>query len=466
MRIGKSGKVEKWQGCKVAGGNNLFSGFLHFVFSILGGAAQSGFAALLVALLVVGCNRDVQPTPTPQPIVNETPVAVSNVTVSNETVANTPTVQPTPVPRGRIVLWHSWAERDGDALAAILDGFAAEYPTITVDTLFVAYNDLPQSYADAVLAGGGPDVMMTANWWLNDLVAVNVVQPLDQLVSTEQMAEYWPAALDKLRRDYKLLGLPTNFETVSLFYNKSLIDPVNLPKSTAELAKVVALSETQGIGLYANLYHLAWGFPAYGAQIFDKVGTVTLDQSSGTAQFLGWLETIHNTPGNFVDIDYGMLLDRYKKQEFAFFVDGPWAIGELKAAIGDNLAVTTLPAGPSGPAQPWLSADGVFLNPKANPEQQALALLFARYLTSAVSGSTLAQIAQRLPANRGAQIDDLLLAGFIRQAEQAVAIETRPEMENVWGYGGDMISKVLNDVSEPADAVREAAALINEENGK
>ena len=139
----------------------------------------------------------------------------------------------------------------------------------------------------------------------------------------------------------------------------------------------------------------------------------------------------------------------------------------MKEALGDSLAVTALPAGPAGAAQPWLSADGVFLNPKVDTKQQELALIFARFLTNAESGSLLASIAQRLPANRNAQIsNNPLLSGFMQQAATATAIETRPEMDNVWGYGGDMIAKVLNGVSEPAAAVSEATALINDVNGK
>ena len=58
-----------------------------------------------------------------------------------------------------------------------------------------------------------------------------------------------------------------------------------------------------------------------------------------------------------------MLLDRFTKGEFAYFVDGPWAAAQLSAALGDDLMVIPLPAGPAGPAQPWLYSDGVFVNP-------------------------------------------------------------------------------------------------------
>jgi hypothetical protein len=39
-------------------------------------------------------------------------------------------------------------------------------------------------------------------------------------------------------------------------------------------------------------------------------------------------------------------------------------------------------------------------------------------------------------------------------------------MDVVWGYGGDMLVKVLGGSMEPAAVVQETAALINEETGK
>ena len=417
---------------------------------------------ILALLLTASCTRN-RETETSDAAATQIAPATETQAGSNE--AQNP---PEPLPTsGKITLWHSWAEADGDALSAILDAFKQQYPAVEVQTLYVAYNDLPQSYSDAVIAGGGPDVMMSANWWLSDLVKAGVVLPLDDRLNSDEIADYWPAATDTLRRNGALYGLPTNFETVALFYNRSLIDAAKLPKSTDDLLKLAQEAGTQGIGLYANLYHLYWGIPAYGSQFIDSNGKIVLDQSQGASQFLTWINSLRNTPGSYVDIDYGMLLDRFKKQEFAFFVDGPWAIGELKAALGDNLGVTLLPAGPDAPAQPWLSADGIFLNPKADAKQQQLALLFARFVTNAESGATLAAKAQRLPANRKTEIaNNPLLSSFLQQAANASAIDTRPEMDNVWGYGGDMIAKVLNGVSEPAAAVKEATALINEVNGK
>lgn len=420
----------------------------------------SVIVTLFLGSLLMACS---QTTPTPPP------TATAGLALTPN--SSTPTPEATAIPAvnltGRIVLWHSWSEADGDALAAILASFQQAHPELKVDTLFVAYDDLPQSYTEAVAAGSGPDLILTSNLWLGEMVKAKAIQPLDGLASAQDLDVYWPATLDSLRWDGKLYGLPTNFELVSLFYNKNLIAPDKLPTTMADLLARAREDKSQGIGLYASLYQLSWGLPAYGAQLLADDGKVVLDRNGSAADFLQWLADAKKIPGTFVDPDYGMLLDRFKKGEFAFFVDGPWSIDELRKALGDKLAVAQLPSGPAGPARPWLNADGIFINPKSALDQQQRALFFAKYLTNAANGEVLAKLAHRLPANQSAKTgDDPLLKAFMQQAATAQSMPTKPEMEQVWGYGGDMLLKAVNGVDDPKKIVVQTATLINEANGK
>ncbi len=440
---------------------------------------------LLLALASAACGQEATPEPTSPPatgdeqpapaqIVQEPQVTVQ---VSQPTAPATPaqdgptatqTLAPSPTPsQGRIVIWHSWAGADGDALAQILARAQDALPNLTVETLFVAYDDLLQSYADAVAAGGGPDILLAPSWWLQEMADAQLLQPLDPALTPALQNDYWPAAVENLTYQGELYGLPTSIELVSLFYNRGLVGPDQLPTTTEELLALAQADPGLGSGLYANFYHLYWGIPAYGGRLFDESGRVVLDQDPGAAQFLAWLKALNDTPGSYVDFDYGRLLDRFKKGEVAFFVDGPWALAELREVLGEDLGVTLLPGGPAGPARPWLSADGAFFNPNSSPQAQAWALEFARFLTNQENSSLLARTANRLPAHVQADLgEDPLRQGFLRQAQDALPEPHRPEMANLWGYAGDMILKVVNGVLEPQEAVAEATTLINEANGK
>ncbi|MCB9137734.1 MAG: extracellular solute-binding protein [Caldilineaceae bacterium] len=441
---------------------------------------------ILVVVLAAGCNNNadapaVDEAPAGEPaVVETTPAATAPAPAAEESseeaapspapeqAANTAAPSPTPaITQGRVVLWHAYAGADGEALAAILAQLQRDYPDLTVETLFVTYDDLPQSYSEAVTLGGGPDLVALPAWWLTEMVAAQVVQPLDELTDAASRAGYFPAALADFQREGALYGLPATYQTVSLYVNSALIGDVSPPAATDAMLSMAQETPDGGSGLYANLYHLAWGLPAYGATLMADDGTVTLDQGDGAADFLTWLKALDATPAAYVSEDYGMLLDRFKKGEFAFFVDGPWAIPDLRAALGDDLAVAPLPAGPAGPARPWLSAEGILLNPNKDANQQQRALLVAQALSNGAAGSIWASRAGRLPAHQDATLgDDPLLQGFAEQATSAQPYPYQPEMAEVWGYAGDMLLKTLNDVMSPEEAVIETTTLINEANGK
>lgn len=432
---------------------------------------QFALLVLFAVALPAGCNRRDEPTPPPTPVSGLAVIAATAAQTTPsvaQAATATPVPAPTPTPlSGSVVLWHSWAQADADALAAILAQLQSQMPGVTVETLFVAPADLLPAYADAVAAGGGPDLLLAPNWWLNDLVQAGSVAALDAWIDPAALEAFWPATLDSLRSSGPLYGLPVNYHLVALYVNRGLLSEPDIAETANVLLQQARLSPQNGIGLYATLFHLYWGLPAFGAQLMDGSGRVTLDQSGGAADYLAWLAAINNTTGSYVNSDYGMLLDRFKKGEFAYFVDGPWSLGELRAALGSNLAVTSLPAGPSGPAQPWLYADGLFFNPRLDESRRMLAIAVGQAFISAESGAILAQTAGLLPANRNADLgSDPLLAGFAQQAATASAMPTSAEMKEVWAYGGDMLLKALTGVSPPPAIVAETTALINEANKK
>ena len=399
------------------------------------------------------------------PLVESLPAAAPTAVAFADTPAASQSSSVTLV--GTIKLWHSWAGKDGDALAAIVKRFHQSNPNIQVETTFVDYGELAQVYTESVTDGHGPDLILAPNWWIQELAASNAVLPIENKISAQERMQYYPATIENLALDGSLYGLPTDYELVALYFNRRLLDEVNLPSSVDELIELAQESPSKGAGIYASFYHLTWGIVAHGGKLFDEDGRVVLEKSEGAADFLAWLQRAESIPGIFVSLDYGMLMDRFKKEEYALFVDGPWSIGELRQRFGDDLGVATLPGGHSGPARPWLSADGVFLNPATTIEQQDIALTFARHLTNAKSASTLARIAGRLPAHKDADLNgDALLAGFAEQAGSAVSQPHHPELDEVWGYANDMITQVLRGLKTPEEAVLEASTLINEANGK
>ncbi|MFN2201422.1 MAG: extracellular solute-binding protein [Caldilineaceae bacterium] len=444
--------------------------------------------AVFLLLLPSACNRgDNQETGTaPPPGVTTAPTLTSDepavdleMSTSESDTAQvddapvqvslpTATPQPEPTPAtGTLTLWHSWAQRDGDALGAILDSFHAAHPGVTIETLFVAQDDLLQSYAQAVADGSGPDIVLAPNWWLSDLQSAAAVAPLDEPAFERAMQNVWPSAIDNFRIDGRLYGMPISYETVALYYNRDLLSDGVVAFSLDDLLSGASENPQFGVGIYANPFHVAWGFPAFGATLFDNAGKAIFDENPGTVAFLQWLASVNALNGSFVDEDYGMLMDRFKRGEFAYFVDGPWSLPELTGALGDALGVAPIPPGPAGPSRPWLYADAAYVHPNLPDQQQGLVVLFLSYLTGKTSAATLAGVAGRLPANRSVDLSQYpLLNGFAMQAENATGMAHGPEMDAFWRYGGDMVVRAVAGAEDLNLVVTESAALTNETTGR
>lgn len=437
--------------------------------SVLRTAASIALIAFLLSM-AAACSRGSQSMPA-STLSESDPAAQTGQSSTPRDApapAIAPTETPTPTPpSGTVTIWHSWAQKDGDALDAVLQDLREQCPSVKIETLFVAQNDLLQSYAQAVADGSGPDVVLAPNWWLNELATLGVVSPLQESVYDEALSGAWAAAVDNLRIDGQVFGAPTNFETVALYYNKALIQEDALPQSLDDLYQAAQQNPQHGIGIYANPFHVAWGFPAFGAEIFDDAGHAVLDQTGGAAQFLQWLAAVDALEGSYVNPDYGMLIDRFKRGEYAFLVDGPWSLSELTATLGANIGVTVIPPGPGGDARPWLYADAAYVNPNLTEEQAQLAALVVNGLASSRNGEQIAAVAGRLPAHRDADMaSDPLLSGFSSQAATADAMPHGAEMDAFWRYGGDMILKALTGVEDMQSVVAEAAALTNDASGK
>ena len=71
-----------------------------------------------------------------------------------------------------------------------------------------------------------------------------------------------------------------------------------------------------------------------------------------------------------------------------------------------------------------------------------------------------------IPSNPNVKVDDPFIAAFLKQTASASYFPNEPEMGAVWTPAADMITKVIEGKSTPADAVKEACATINAANKK
>jgi arabinogalactan oligomer/maltooligosaccharide transport system substrate-binding protein len=137
--------------------------------------------------------------------------------------------------------------------------------------------------------------------------------------------------------------------------------------------------------------------------------------------------------------------------------NGNWAMGDYQKALGDNLAVAPLPAGPKGPASPLLGVDGYMINP--NSQNQAAAIDVALYLTGKTAEAEMMK-AGHVPAISTADVTNPLLKSLVEIFKNGFV---RPQVKQLGLYWSNFCgdSTVYEKGVAPATWLKDATAASN-----
>ena len=366
---------------------------------------------------------------------------------------------------GSLKLWHGWTGAEADTLnKEVLPAWTAAQPNVKVEALAVPFDQLKNKYSTEAATGGGPDLLIGPLDWVGELATGELIAPLDELATADILKPYVPSTVDALKFDGKLYGMPESFECVALYYNKSMMPtPVANTKDLLTAAGA-APADTYAMALYSDFYHPVGFLFGFGAKLFDADYNCTLN-SPETVAFLNWIKQFGNTPGLFQQNDDGAISSLFKEGKAASVVNGPWAVGDYKGTLGDNLAVAPLPkiseAGDATPA-PFLGVKHIMMNANTTGDQAKLAFAFMQFFTGADSGGMLAKSAGHLPANTGVDVSsDPIAQGFLAQAASVTPTPTVPEMGQVWEPAGAMITSVISGDAASDKAAADAQDKIN-----
>ena len=165
---------------------------------------------------------------------------------------------PTPLPEGVVkVTW--WTEpllgTNREALLRdFVDTFNAAHPDIFLEVLFQP--DLDRVTRTAIQGGAGPDIVQSPGpAFVIDYVEAGHVLPLDDYaVKYGWNKEIFSWALDVGKVDGHLYSLPLTYETMVLWYNKTLFDQHGWtpPTNRAELEALAEECQDQGIIPFAH----------------------------------------------------------------------------------------------------------------------------------------------------------------------------------------------------------------------
>ena len=380
-------------------------------------------------------------------------------TVITEVIPDDPERVVMPGDPGDLTLLHYYADDslEREALIRLVEQFQDRYPGQNVHLRSINRGELDSVYAEEVLDGGGPDIVLfesdVLNWWAED----GLVLPLWSYVDID-LDPFHPAAVESMIYKDELFGLPLSPRSVGLYINYDMMPgpPVDIDQLFEYNLEAAPLSSSLGA------YFLTGFFGSFGASLLDDEGRCIVDQTGGV-EALRYLKELKES-GALMVPEYEEAERLFVDRESGMMINGPWVINKYREHFQDALGYISLPVGPGGLGRPLLNFRGLFVNPNSGNVDAAVALV--KFLTSQEASQTFSDVALLVPVRWDVEMRDPIQQGFFDGMDHGDLSMNRWEYDNYSELFTHMFTDVLEGGADPGAALEEACAAMNEMNGK
>ncbi|MEO6746277.1 MAG: sugar ABC transporter substrate-binding protein [Caldimonas sp.] len=356
-------------------------------------------------------------------------------------------------PKGPLNFWAMG--REAEVVAELLPAFKARHPQIEVRVQQLPWTAAHEKLLTAYAGGSLPDLCQLGNTWLPELTALDALEPLDARAREAGIAtdDYFAGILDTNRMPTasgdRLFGLPWYVDTRVLFYRTDLLREAGHPqppKSWAEwVGAMRAVRRRGGPSRYGVLLPLNEPDPLF-AMALQQGPLLNDDATRGAFAQPGFRRALGFYTSLFHEglapalgaAQISNVWDEFARGLFAFYVSGPWNIGEFRRRLPrerqQDWATAPLP-GPDGPGVSTAGGSSLVLF-KGSPRKDAAWRLIA-FLSEPETMQRFHALTGNLPPRRSAWQAPALAAdvpsqAFARQLERVRAAPKIPEWERIF----------------------------------
>jgi multiple sugar transport system substrate-binding protein len=382
----------------------------------------------------------------------------------------------------------SGANQEGDLVRHELSLFEKANPCVTT-----FFRPIPANYQQKIqtefASGDEPDVMyISPDMIANEGKAGKLLDLTPYLAKDGvKTSDYIPALLKTFQLKGKIYGLPKDWGTLGIFYNKGIFDAnkVAYPSNNLTMDQFRALAQKvytpssnpskviYGVTMPADLFRLNAFMYSFGTDIVDPATGKVLFNNPKAVQALDYYTSFQlkdkdgTIPGTVGD---GWQGDTFGKGKAAMVIEGGWLVPYLQSTYPKiKYGVAEFPMGPAGRGVPvYTNAWGVSASTK-KAGTDAAAVKLAEFLSGTQIQKYQTEIGFSLPTLISLQNDPYL--------------KTHPEAGNLFAeykdgklgnYGAynDQTNKALSDAitavllgkQTPAQAVAAAAKTLQSQN--
>jgi maltose-binding protein MalE len=338
------------------------------------------------------------------------------------------------------------------------------FPNLTITEVVVPFSDIYTKVETAWGSGEtSPDMYIAPNDNLGTEQRQGILMQLDDAMAPA-VANFTDVSLAGAKVNGHFYEIPESMKAVSMFYNSSIVKTV--PKTTDDLLALAKAGTKIGIAEYASGYYNWWLFNAFGGgPLMDATGMCTA-KTTGVSDGLAFLKALKDTGNVTFYTDGPTFQADFKSGKTGVVIEGPWGTGDFEKALGTNLGIAEIPAGPKGKSLPMSAPDGWYININISDSQKALATQFALWEVSASGGEqTFADSAGHLPAVKDATVADPISKGFAAQILDSYPRPQTKQLNNYWSNWGNAFDSVVVKGTDPVAAVTTACDAMNKANG-
>ncbi len=379
------------------------------------------------------------------------------------------------------LLWGS--PQEGEVWNQIATAFEAAHPDINV-TVEVADWDSYWEKLRVQMAGGTPPDVFAMDAplypdWQSRGVLLNLQPYLD--AGPALLEGVYPITLEAYKTADGMFGLPRDFQTIVLYYNKDMFDAAGVAYPTdawtyadlRDAAKALTLDKdgdgtTDQWGFWDGGYDMEpfWGSLvwAHGGDVIDVANGKTLIGSPEAAvafQLMSdmWLVD-KSMPTEQQLAQYGW--DGFLSGVAAMGVSGHWSVPEY-STVAFKWDIAPMPSGPAGRATGVNSAGFVIAKDSKNPDA---AWEFVKYAFSDAGQTELAKMGLAIPVRESVATSPAYLdqatkinhALFVEALDYARMKPVFKGYEEWSGAVGDALITIWGGEASVEDALAEAVA--------
>ena len=347
--------------------------------------------------------------------------------------------------RAPLTLWAMG--REGEAVQGLTAEFERRHPGVRVQVQQIPWSAAHEKLLTAFAGDALPDVIQLGNTWVPEFAALEAIVPLEPGDAVAD--DVFPGILASSRIDGRLLALPWYVDTRLLFFRKDVLAQAGFdrpPMTWAEwrqaMARIVALP---GPARFALLLPLNEWQPL--AVLALQAGATLLRDADRHADFQS--PAFRRAFGFYLDLfrqgyapalaeaQLSNIYQDFAEGRFAFFISGPWNLGEfrqrLPARVQEHWDTAPMP-GPDGPGVSLAGGSSLAVCRSSRQPEAAQALV--KFLTEPEQQVAFYRLTGDLPARRSAWSHPDLAhtphtEAFRRQLDQVRPTPKIPEWERI-----------------------------------